>query len=157
MRAAFWMLPLALSGAGCSPTTDVSDESSPPAASGSAPAGFENWLFDQCPDGAVVDARDAATGELVRTATCKSLREGVLADASVRDRLIEVYMIQTAEPVDPIGGERIGEAKEPWSPLGLLCDFIFATMVGYGCHRSNLDWRACLGVSTAPMIACNLL
>lgn len=157
MRAALWIIPVVLFGAGCAASADGSNEGSPPAASGSAPAGFETWLSEQCPDNALVSVRNTETSELVATVTCERLRDEVHANAVMWDRLVEAYVMATEKPVDPIGGERLGEAKEPWSPLGLICDIIFAVMTGYGCHRSHLDWRACLGVSSAPMVACNLL
>lgn len=154
MRAALWTLPLVLFGAGCAATTDTPGEAAPREGSGSAPAGFESWLVDQCPDGAVVEARNAETGEPVGTATCESLRGRALADASVRDRLIDVYMMQTA---DPTGDDRIGEVKEPWSPIGWLCGLAFSFMVGYGCDRSNINWRPCVGLGATPALACAIL
>jgi len=98
MRAALWMLPLVLVGVNCAASTDVPEETSPPRASRGAPAGFEAWLSDRCPDGAVVGARNVETGEMIATATCEKLRDSARANASSLDLLKKAYVTENAPP-----------------------------------------------------------
>jgi hypothetical protein len=120
-----------------------------------------------CPAGAVVrysDISDGAPRKLVEIAcpVAVDILQG-LGPAELQ-RLCEEPISTASEPLTmqctSCGGRErddIGVARQPWSPVGLACDVVFAVAIAYGCHRSNLDWRACLGVGGAPTLACNLL
>src|SRR5215468_6936443 len=65
------------------------------------PTGFQQWLTEQCPDGRIVGAIRAETGELIGTAACEEVREMALADRSTYEQLVRIYMAQA-------GDERVG-------------------------------------------------
>lgn len=157
MRYAMCLLAMAsASYVGCA-TTAAPDEPGP-SADTSTPAGFETWLVEQCPDGASVGAKDAGTGDVIAVMTCEEAREKALADPAGRERMLGAYMAQTEEhATGPQSWERVGEAREPFSLLGLICSLVVDTAIGYQCHRTNAYWSDCVAAGVVPTIVCNFL
>jgi hypothetical protein len=134
-----WMigLPLMMALGACA-VEPGSDGATVSSLRGSLPPGFEAWLAEQCPEGDVVGIIDrsdpaAATmkvdeGVLLRAASCEEVRARALDDPWVQRRLADVYQ-RTASQVGPSQlDERIGVAQDPWSPFGLACGIVAASL-----------------------------
>jgi hypothetical protein len=147
MRAAVWTLPFVLFG--CAAATGASDESPPPSTSESATAGFATWLAERCPDGARVAIKRADSEEVISAISCEDARSKVLADDLLRDELVRAYLAET-ESRAAEAGERLGEAREPLTPLGLLC-FLASGAAGlagtFACERHPNDPTCGRGVA----------
>jgi len=98
--------------------------------------GANHQIGEACPGGRTLRITNTETGETTDIA-CEDVRAFVSTQAL-------------------IGSEQIGEAQEKWSPLGLLCTVLVASAVGYGCERSQLDWRACTALGLGSL-ACDLI
>jgi hypothetical protein len=163
---------LALAGAlgvSCAAPTGTAEIQGAPASSVSAeitPPGFEDWLSEQCPDGATVVLEHPETGEQVHFMACEDVREKAAADAYVRARIVEAY---AAERGASERGEPLGAAREPLTPLGALAcaiigagpGFVFA-WPGRGCERATTpeNRTACEdaigGFTTASLLLCGI-
>jgi hypothetical protein len=96
------------------------------------PRGFDMWLAEQCPDGAALglvdESGEAGAGSVIRTASCEQVRARSLADPSTRARLVDVYQGRVAEAEPSFDDEHVGAAREPWSPVGIACGIIAASL-----------------------------
>jgi hypothetical protein len=120
-----------------------------------SPAGFEHWFRDQCPDGRMLRI---TTGSAVKDTACEEARAKALANDSARERLVDAYLAQTETPMrDEQPGERTGEAREPWSPLGWLCGMVVGGALAYQCEKVGYNWSQCLMASTIPLTICTLI
>jgi hypothetical protein len=164
-----WMigaaLALVLGACAAGPTSDEGADGSPSEAV--APAGFDVWLAEQCPDGAVLGLVDEGAGGVIRTASCEHVRARVLADPSMREQFYAVYQGRVAEADPSSGAERVGAARAPWSPVGVACGVITASLglafnwpfggqVGCKDPRAN-NPRACEALTSGGSVALGLL
>jgi hypothetical protein len=139
-----WMIGAALATVlGACASGPASDESvAGPTSEADVPRGFDAWLAEQCPDGAVLglvdESAEAGAGRVVRTASCEQVRARVLADPSTREPLVAVYLGRAAG-AQPSGDERVGAAREPWSPVGLVCGIITASL-GLAFNPPGAQW-----------------
>lgn len=142
-------------GAGCAGApSDTSDSET----SAESPAGFEQWLQEQCPGGSamrvVVDAD-------VHDAACETVRQNVLADPAMHERAVSAYLARAAsveqreQPMTASPyGERIGEAKQRGLIGSFLCSLVVNGLLAYQCHRINGYWSDCFAATIPPSILC---
>lgn len=142
-----------VSGTGCAAPNDSAAEAEAGSATAPVlPAGFDQWLHDQCPDGSMVQI---IADRVVHEIPCGMAREQLITNAASRERLMSAYMEQTEEPInEAVSGERIGEARQRGVISSLLCGFIVSAALGYQCHRVNAHWSDCWAAGVPPSILC---
>lgn len=159
------LLPLGVPvfGTGCANDSIDLPGATPSTSNASAsPASFDQWLRAQCPDGHAVRITGAEVGGQVDTA-CEEVRERLVADASVRARLVSVYLAQTQDPtpLEPTAEaslpERTGEARQPGVLSGFFCSLALTFFIGYQCDKVRYPWSSCAAGSIPPSILCAVI
>src|SRR5262249_46741329 len=92
---------------------------------------------DVCPEGRSLGLFDAQ-GNRLCAMTCE-----------------QIHAQLAARGVTPESGEHVGKAREPWSPLGLLCSVVVGGFLAYRCNETYPnDWMTCTAVSLVPAALC---
>jgi hypothetical protein len=122
----------------------------------SPPAGFEQWLRTQCPDGHALRLMTEAGAEEM---PCEEARERVLSSGATHE-LLGAYVEQmedAAGEATTVTGERIGEAEEPGVISGLICGLIVNGLLAYQCDKVHMHWGSCFAASVPPSILCAVI
>jgi hypothetical protein len=126
--------------------------------SSSVPDGFEQWFKDVCPNDRALRVTTQTGGSF--DTVCEEVRETVLADDRVRGALIRFYLATAQTEAPTMGepsGERVGEAKQPFSPLGFLCGIVVSTLIARQCEKVGYNWNQCAAAGVVPTFMCALI
>jgi hypothetical protein len=88
-------------------------------ASSQAPE-LESWMRAHCPDGRGVRLD---SGEAHAVIACEDLRAGILVDDGARAQAELLLALDLGGALSG-AGEAVGEAREPFSPVGAACSVI---------------------------------
>lgn len=98
----------------------------------------DNWMNKQCPAGHSLVLTEQSTGKLINVVSCGDIHAAIVAESLGAHG----YSMPLGPPDED---ERIGEAQQPWSILGLACAiavtlvnrFVDAKCDTPECHGSN--------------------